>query len=407
MIQTLSGRQLRWPALPADPQDDLVPPPFEDAAYYALGRAVVFDLVPAYSYALAGGTLTLAEAIVEWVARHFMHPDQKFHQPCPAGTRREQMPVGAERAAIWTQVSPRTTADNEHYGPMTPQAILSESLGTWNGVAGSGAAWGSDGLMERVSAGRWRIRSLATYRTAQCTLQHRVARYLLHSQGILALWGNTNAHDPLAVYVPSLNGWAWIDATYDEIMETPDGARVLGPVECLRRAEAARAAGRTAPVMRGRKLRPPTYAALPFLDLYDASNTFTARSPGGLGPTLYGLQLNESPATVGLRFRQIDCRGYWASSLAGNPTYPARPESVAVPHLGLWVSGVEVSGTGLRYRVEPPVWYPDAVIERSVAGGVWLRCGSEQYTAAGAGALAFRAVAADTGELYAAETLVV
>ena len=411
MIRTLSGRPLRPQATPASAADDYLPPDLSDAAYYAEGRATVADVLQAYPYATTPAARV--EAITEFVARHFIHPGGPgghLHVGVPAGTRREQLPAGKERADIWTEASPRTQDDNLHWDTMTAQAILGEMLGTYD--AGSQTR-GTDGLMSRVSAGRYRIKDLGTYRTVQCTIQHRVARYLIQAAGAAAavgreaVWGNCDNHDPMQVYMAESNGWVWYDATFGEVIEDAATGRQIGLLELYDRAEAARQGQPVAEVV-SRKLRPPSYASSSWIGTeYDARNTYVDYDLNRFGPTFLGLQLNESQAVSSLRFRHLDCAGFWASGLSNQPTvYVPSPRGTAFPHLGLSVRSARPVPGGVSFEVVPPARFPDAQLERRAGGGAWERCGGEQTRALGSGAVAFRAVDA-LGAVLAAETLVV
>lgn len=267
-----------------------------------------------------------ADACMDFVHRHAIHPYPPFHSPIPSGYGNETLPVGAERAdlvAAWpgSKADPLPVGTDaafyaafgfDGYSTLCRLLSLDPATGLYDASRlGTSDATGPLGMMERVAAGHWRIYqasgqstadALAAYLTVLCSYQVFMVLALWASAGLHALHISTDAHDPSVVRVGGQ--WLYTCPTYGEGF-TVSGTRAT-PQVLVERSYADDLAAITV-----HKFAVPSWATGTFLrpDLYPNQSYFTDGHGGGVGETT-GMRVMGS---------QLAMRGRWGVGGASQP----------------------------------------------------------------------------------------
>lgn len=314
-------------------------------------------------------SLDRAGAIVGWVAAHAVHPDDVLH-PNGHTLFTDVLPPGKTWAQFNTafDAGPSILRDNAHWFGLFPNSVaMIESLVGTIDAQGNVA---DNGMLKRDGPLHWRIRDFATFRAVQCTLQCKIAQGLLGAQGIHSVDLTTTSHDPMAVHNNETGRWAYICASYGELLAV--GGVAQNPLELLSRSLAGNIAG-IAPLK------------LP-----------------GTGH-IVGTYFNPAVHPAGMTFMTVHCSPNWAGGSPARAPHrfgalPSQsdvwdvPASAAqiMPELGCGFAGIAETDAGVEIRLVSS-WPGHTGFQRRLGGGQWKPCGAIDYPPA-SGQVAYRSV---------------
>lgn len=229
-----------------------------------------------------------ARALRDWVARTALHPDSAFH-PTGSAINTQVLPDGATWGDFNAAVARRVSADNafwfqRHYDAV---AMLRELLGTYDAGTGRRA---DDGMLRHIGGAQYQVRSLDTFRTLLCSYQGVILRGLLLSIGLHGAIVQLGDHDALAVFLPSLGKWVYMDPTFNESFLDPRTGELQSPEE-IHRARLSGTHGSLVP-----DVPPvPVWDAVPFATrVGDARASYFGNNPAGF--VILGTLLNNRDA---------------------------------------------------------------------------------------------------------------
>lgn len=194
-------------------------------------RPLVEDIYFSYGLSDNAPAISRTRALRDWVARHVVHPDSRFH---PNGSTANSNVLAAGNS--WATVNAvlndaKISADQEFWADYKYDgyAMLDTLLGTLNRQSGYRR---DDGLMEQVARGHFRIRDIRSFRYAYCTYQAAVLQVLWASAGFQSMMLSSNGHDPAVVFIPNI-GWVYSDPTFNEELRVSGRSKPLTILEIL------------------------------------------------------------------------------------------------------------------------------------------------------------------------------
>src|SRR5207244_13338657 len=116
-----------------------------------------------------------------------------------------------------------------------------------------------DGMMERISGARYRIRDIQSYRYLLCTYQTVMVNTLWAAAGLHGLLAATLNHDPAAVFIPELGRWVYEDPTFNEEYLLDRAGEPLSPTDLLALSSAGEASRLSAIKLSGPNFDPQAY----------------------------------------------------------------------------------------------------------------------------------------------------
>lgn len=196
-------------------------------------RPLAIEFLTAHGLTTTSPKISQVQAVVDSVARHTVHPYQPFHQN---GNATSNLDVLATVAQTWAQMltiagtNSRADNDNAYWGGFYRDGytMLNLLFGTVNDADGTRA---NDGMLNKISAGRYRIKDTTTFRFMQCSQQNSVLGALLGALGFQTMLVTTTGHDPMCVWIPELGKWAWACSTYNEMLQLDNNGIPLSPLE--------------------------------------------------------------------------------------------------------------------------------------------------------------------------------
>lgn len=314
-----------------------------------------------------------ARAIVGWIAAHAVHPASSLH-PNGSDAHTEVLPAG-ETWASFNAVFDRTdrlASDNAYWYGLYPAGgtMLERLVGT---IAADGSI-GDDGMLVEYEPGKWRIRSFATFRAVQCTLQCKMAQVLLGAIGIPTLDITTVAHDPMAYYDAEQGRWLYIDPTFGEMLTR--GGLDLSPLDLLATSLAGDAGKIVSDVLPcaewlGERYFKPanTAAGMSFMVVY-------------VDPQWLGGFQDRRP----YRFRGLGPQ---------DVTQPQAGVADLMPSVGCGFAGADINGRTVEARLVSN-WPGHVGYQRSLdRGATWKACAEVDYVQPGDGEVRYRSVDAN------------
>jgi hypothetical protein len=346
-------------------------------------RPLVSEILAGYPPALSA--LDAARVLRDWMARTAVHPYPPLH-PDGSSANLAVLPVGVTWAEVNALYHDRLAGDSNYWTQLYqdgPQ-MLDRLLGTQ--APGNPP---EDGMMERIGPGRYRIRSLDSYRFVLCSYQSQMLIALWAAAGLQGMMVPTVGHDASAVFIADLGKWVYMDPTYDEEYVLAGSDTPLSPLELVTVSTAGRA---SALVSRNSTL--PHWDTVAYIAAAaDPASSYVGEHPAGF--VLIGSQLNNtvtSPFGVPVLNVQLDNAALAADPFFGNPGNFARVmPSVAFPELGVGIARIEAAPGGALVHLASSV--PGHVrFQRRVPGGEWSDCTASDFVSRGAGRIAYRSL---------------
>ena len=190
-------------------------------------HSLVADIYASYGMVDDAPAIVRARILRDWVARHMVHPDSRFH-PDSCNTNKGVLPPGVTWAKVNAILNDsRVNEDQEFWASYhyDGYAMIDALLGTFNRFSGSRS---EDGLMLQVSPGHFRIRDITEFRYLLCTYKVAVLQVLWAAAGFQSMMLSSNAHDTAAVLIPDI-GWVYSDPTFNEELYAFGNTEPLSP----------------------------------------------------------------------------------------------------------------------------------------------------------------------------------
>ena len=194
-------------------------------------RPLVEDIYFSYGLSEDAPAISRTRALRDWVARHVVHPDTRFH-PNGSTANTSVLAKGNSWALVNAVLNEtKVSADQEFWADYKYDgyAMLDTLLGTLNRQSGYRS---DDGLMEQVVRGHYRIRDIGSFRYAYCTYQAAVLQVLWAAAGFQSMMLSSNGHDPAVVFIPKI-GWVYSDPTFNEELRVFGDTKPLTILEVL------------------------------------------------------------------------------------------------------------------------------------------------------------------------------
>lgn len=331
-------------------------------------RLLAIDGVPADA-----PCIDRARAIVGWIAAKAIHPSSTLH-PNGSVANIEALPQGESWATFNTAFDNASAVlrDNTFWYALYPNggAMLEKLIGA---VSDDGSV-ADNGMLTEYAPNVWRIRSFASFRAPQCTLQCKMAQALLAAIGIVSVDITTLGHDPMTFYDAESGHWLYIDPTFGEMMKLDD--EYLSPLDLVTASLAGRAS-----VITGENLPGGAYLAETYFQ--------GARLPAGM--TIMTIYVR--PQWTG-GFSQ---RYPWRfGDLPGqSPSDPGGTAAQLMPHLGCGFASAEWFGHTVEVRLRSS-WPNHVGYQRSTdLGATWTPCGAVDFLISDVGQVRYRSIDAE------------
>ncbi len=316
------------------------------------------------TYGNPSTSLDKARAIRDFVARTAVHPYAPFHTNTVSNS--SVLPEGS----TWTEFldvfsnNDRVNSDSLYWWNLYPVGfnMLDALIGTLdlNSLERS-----DDGMMIKLSQGKYQIRSYEQYRSVLCSWQQYIFIHLLSAAGLHGMVLSTNGHDPGAVYIPELEKWVWEDPTFNEEFTLDGISEPLSPLELLIHSVLGEV-DRITPL----KSRGPDWDMEPYINLSECA-PYTSYF-NGYGPIYYlranlNNQFIDNPSWSAINVQ------YDLPDSPVSESYVRVNEQVIFPQLGVKIVGVIEAEDGFKVTLSSS--YPNHYkYLRKINNGSWIEC---------------------------------
>lgn len=348
-----------------------------DARVVAL-RFLATDFLTAHGLTVASPSIAKIGAVVDSVARYTIHPYQPFHMGASNASSNLDVLVGTAQTTwagiisnIW--VGTRTVTDNTYWGTLYRDGFTMANVlfGTVTLATGVRA---NDGMLAQISAGRYRIKDLTTFKFMQCSQQNSLLGALLGSLGYQTMLVSTTGHDTMCVWIPELSKWVWADSTYNEMLQKDGNGIPLSPFEVFRlSAGGSTQRARITPI----KFTGPSWDSAVYIDPAQASCTYFMDGHP-LGTRVLVSRLDSSALLPGFvqpdRAVVLDTPGLQDASSVPfqGASFIRSPLSVVYPDLGAGFRRVITYAEGDTLIALDNNWPATTKYQRRVNGGAWV-----------------------------------
>lgn len=334
-------------------------------------------------------------ALCDWVSRYCIHPDVRFH-PNGSSANTATLPAGETWATFNTMATANANADNAYWPTISVcdgLKYLEKFLGTFNTGTGLFVPDGANpGLLTPIAGAyqaQYRINSLATYKTIQCTYETAILQHLVGAIGIVSMVGGLQAHDPILMFLPSQGGWIYgVDPTFNEYYTLGAGTRAVSVLEMVAQARA----GTSSNLTRQRVAKPG----------WDTQfwNPLGYFSGGGIGTMTLGHLRNDIAGRTnrgadgdrryGIASPELDA--YSVGFIADPLQTPRVSTKILLQDVGVGIYGVVNSTVGTSFNLASN-WAGHVGFQKSINGGAsWTAIGSSDTLRYGQGSVQYRSV---------------